>query len=273
MAGVMHLGIRVHHALERHYGHGEDPITVEQRLYEVGRSIVVDRGDVDELRNYDGDHDYAIKMLEGYLQWTAEEGIDAGYEVIGAEQEVKVPSGIEGVDLRGKLDVRMRRRTDGRRVFMDHKTAGSVELPTIEINEQFKMYGLLERLLPRQTGEAHALTDGGIINVLKRVKRTMNAKPPFYKRHEVRFNDHQLRSMWKRVHAVIIEIMRARHALDRGTDHHEVVYPTPTGDCSWSCPFLKVCPLFDDGSRVEAALQEHYVTIDPYARYDNKSAE
>lgn len=268
MAGVMHLGTRVHYALEAKYGHGKDPLKYEQEIYERDRLIVVDRGDERELKDFDGDHAYAQRMIEGYLQWIEEEGVDDGYEVIGAEQEVRVPSGIPGVDLRGKLDLRMRRRTDGRRVFVDHKTAGSVELPTLEINEQFRMYGLLERLLPRQPGESHAFCDGGIINVLKRVKRTFQAKPPFYKRHEIRFNNQQLRTMWTRVHAVILNILEIRTALDKGTDHHAVVYPTPSGDCSWDCPFLKVCPLFDDGSRVEAALEQHYVTIDPYARYD-----
>lgn len=273
MAGVMHLGIRVHNALERYYGHGEDPLKVEQELYEHGLPIITERNDEKEMKDYEGDHVYAQKMIEGYLQWITEEGMDADYEVIAAEQEVRVPSGIPGIDLRGKLDVRLRRRTDGRRVFMDHKTAGSVDIKTIEINEQFPMYALLERLLPRQQGEPTHHSDGGVINVLKRVKRTMQAKPPFYKRHEVRFNPSQLRSMWARVHAVIIEIMAARKALAAGGDHHAIVYPTPAGDCDWSCPFFKVCPMFDDGSRVEAALEEHYVTIDPYARYETRSAE
>lgn len=273
LAGVMHLGIRVHAALERYYGHGEDPLKVEQKLYEQGLPIIQARGFPQEMQDYEGDHEYAQLMLDGYLQWIREEGVDAGYEVIGAEQEVRVPSGIPGVDLRGKLDVRMRRRTDGRRVFMDHKTAGSVDIKTIELNEQFPTYALLERLLPKQPGEPTAYTDGGVINVLKRVKRTMKAKPPFYKRHEVRFNPHQLRSMWKRIHAVIIEIVAARLALTGGRDHQEVVYPTPAGDCDWSCPFFKICPMFDDGSRVEAAIEAHYDTVDPYARYETRSAE
>ncbi len=273
LAGAAHLGTRVHHALEAWYGRGENPLVVERQLWEQSRDLVIARGDEDALKNYDGDHEYAQIMLEGYLQWAEEEGIDADYEVIGAEQEVRVPSGISGVDLRGKLDVRMRRRTDGRRVFVDHKTAGTLQTPTLEINEQFPMYALLERLLPRQEGERHTYTDGGIVNIIKRVKRTFRAKPPFYRRVEVRFNDHQLRALWTRVHAVIRQILDTRAALDRGVSHQEVAYPTPAGDCSWSCPFLKVCPLFDDGSRVEAALAAHYVVIDPYERYAPRDTE
>lgn len=273
MAGVMHLGIRVHNALERYYGHGEDPLKVERALYEAGRPVIIERNLEKEIKDYEGDHVYAQRMIDGYLQWVTEEGIDAGYEVVAAEQEVRVPSGIPGVDLRGKLDVRLRRRTDGRRVFMDHKTAGSVDIKTIEINEQFPMYALLERLLPRQAGEPTHHSDGGVINVLKRVKRTMQAKPPFYKRHEVRFNPMQLRSMWARVHAVIIEILAIRKALAQGGDHHAIVYPTPASDCDWSCPFFKICPLFDDGSRYEAAIEAHYVVVDPYARYDQKQSD
>lgn len=271
MAGVQHLGTRVHNALERYYGYGEDPLKAEQKLYEEGLPVIMTRGIEKEIKDYKGDHAYAQRMIEGYLQWITEEGVDDGFEIVGAEEEIRVPSGIAGVDLRGKIDVRVRRRVDGRRVFVDHKTAGSLAIPTIEINEQFRTYGLLERLKKRMTGEKTANCDGGIINVLKRVKRTMTAKPPFYARHDVRFNDHQLRTMWTRIHAAIRDMMAVRMALETGTDHHEVAYPTPQGDCSWSCPFLKVCPLFDDGSRWQAALENHYVTVDPYARYDSKT--
>lgn len=273
LAGLAHLGTRVHFALEAKYGHGRDPLEVEKMLWEQGRPQVEARGDPELLATYDGDHEYAQLMLEGYLQWVEEEGVDEHYEVIGAEQEVRVPSGITGVDLRGKLDVRMRRRIDGRRLFVDHKTAGSLQTPTLEISEQFRMYALLERLLPRQEGEQHAHTDGGIVNILKRVKRTFRAKPPFYRRVEVRFNDHQLRSMWTRVHAVIRQILDARAALDAGADHQAVVYPTPAGDCNWSCPFFKVCPLMDDGSRWRDAIEANYVVIDPYARYAVRDTE
>lgn len=270
LADVMTLGQRVHDALEAYYGHGEDPLKVEQEIYEAGRLLVTERDSETLLRNYDGDHEYAKRMISGYLQWATDEGIDADYEVIGAEQEVRVPSGVDGVFLRGKLDVRLRRRTDGRRLFMDHKTAGSLDHPTLDINEQFPTYGLLERLAGLAQGRH---VEGGIVNVLKRVKRTFQAKPPFYRRIEIRFNDHQLRVQWTRMHAVIIEILRARVALDTGIDHQEVVYPTPTGDCHWSCPFFKICHLFDDGSRVEDAISSLYVTVDPYARYEVRSAE
>jgi hypothetical protein len=47
------------------------------------------------------------------------------------------------------------------------------------------------------------------------------------------------------------------------------VYPRPSRDCSWKCPFLAVCPIMDD-SKPEtwnALLEAHYVKTDPYERY------
>jgi hypothetical protein len=40
-----------------------------------------------------------------------------------------------------------------------------------------------------------------------------------------------------------------------------------------NCPFFQVCPLFDDGSDVNAMLNDLYTRGDPYAYYKDESAE
>jgi len=64
------------------------------------------------------------------------------------------------------------------------------------------------------------------------------------------------------------DIMRMERELDAGADHMSVAYPHPMEDCSWSCDFFPVCPMFDDGSHVEAAIAALYEEQDPMARYD-----
>jgi hypothetical protein len=46
-----------------------------------------------------------------------------------------------------------------------------------------------------------------------------------------------------------------------------VAYPHPTRDCSWKCQFQSICPMFDDGSAVERAIEDQFVVGSPYAYY------
>jgi hypothetical protein len=61
--------------------------------------------------------------------------------------------------------------------------------------------------------------------------------------------------------------MKVKTSLDEGTAHQAVAYPRPSADCTWKCPFFSVCPMFDDGSAVEQAIDELYEVSDPYAYY------
>lgn len=108
-----------------------------------------------------------------------------------------------------------------------------------------------------------------LYNMLRKVKRTPAAKPPFYGREEVRHNVEELRSHFKHVAQQAKEILRVRELLGAGADHHDVCYPNPTADCTWDCPFSDVClgGMMDDGSDFEAALAENFVVGDPLERY------
>jgi hypothetical protein len=132
------------------------------------------------------------------------------------------------------------------------------------ISEQFLHYHLLEALKPDEPERC----EGGVYNILRKVKRSASARPPFYERIEVRHSKEQLRSYWTRFHGIITDILRVREALDRGESHLVHAYPTPTKDCSWKCPFFSVCPLFDDGSAAEEMLTDFFIAGNAYARYD-----
>jgi hypothetical protein len=110
-------------------------------------------------------------------------------------------------------------------------------------------------------------SDGMVFNMLRKVKRSARANPPFFKRAEVRFNEHQLTSAWYRVMAIINDIEAVTARLDAGESHYTAAYPRPNGDCSWKCEFYPVCGLFDDGSRAEDMLISLYQVGDPLERY------
>jgi hypothetical protein len=133
------------------------------------------------------------------------------------------------------------------------------------MNEQVMTYMLLEATKADESNRS----EGGIFTMLKKVRRTASAKPPFYDQIEIRHNVFTLRSFWNRIHGAIGDLMRVRTALDAGEAHSFVAYPTASRDCKWKCQFFAICPMFDDGSAAEQALSEMYEESDPYAYYDS----
>jgi hypothetical protein len=87
-------------------------------------------------------------------------------------------------------------------------------------------------------------------------------------RLEVRHNRHEIESMWVRMNGMIKEILRAESLLDAGRSHLEIAYPTPSPTCTWDCDYFSICPLFDDGSRVEAMIETYFVAGNPLAYYE-----
>ena len=218
------------------------------------------------------DHDLARAMCEGYLQWVEEEGVDADFEVIAAEQEIEAPFATirdVPVTLIGKLDLVVRRKSDGARLFLDHKSVGNLtDLPKLaQISLQFQHYALLQRL----TQPKDEWCAGGVYNMIRKVKRTRAAKPPFFGRWEVRHSDEALRSYWQRTMGVVSDMIDVRTRVEAGESFLTACYPNPGKDCTWSCPFFQVCP-FGDAGDAEAIFAEQFTTHDPYERYITKEA-
>lgn len=281
--GARELGTNIHLALERLYRHGVSPLETINTIYLDQISVVSadDFAAVDKdtmLKELRDEHELAKLMVEGYLEWAEQEGIDAGMEFISAEEDIQVPSGIPGVLLRGKLDQRWRRKIDGAIVFRDWKTAQELTTPAryLPMDPQFLTYALLEHLkalIEETPDNPRPRTGGGLYTMLRKVKRTARAKPPFFGQIEVRFNKASLQSHWTHVHKVLEDIVRARQALDSGSDHHWVTPPRPSKDCTWKCDFFAICPMFDDGSNIDGLLREYYVHVDPYERYERDEAK
>lgn len=263
--GALALGTRIHYALEMYYTDDADPVQVfcdscdEDRIW-----ILAEERDTTD---FDKEAELGRVMLEGYLEWLEETGADSALEVVSAEQKLEIPIMEGRVNLIGKLDMRVKRKIDGVRLFMDHKTAvaASNVTKTAHMNWQPKMYLLLEQL----KADEDQRCDGMIYNILKKVKRAPSAKPPFYERVEVRHNRATMHAFWLQVHGVVQQIVATRAALDAGHDHQVVAYPTPTNDCTWKCPFYSACPMFDDGSAAERFIEDFFVQNDPYKRYED----
>lgn len=264
--GALALGTRLHKALELHYSIGTPLIVAHSSLVEVEKSLLVGEGR--DIYDLESEAQLGQIMLEGYLEWAEENGVDVDFEIVSTEETIIVPLFNGEVELQGKLDMRVRRISDGVRFFRDWKTVGTsiAEYASMaHLNEQILTYMLLEKM---KEGEENR-TDGGLITLLRKVKRTAKATPPFYDQIEVRHNIFTLRSFWNRLHGTITDLMRVRKALDVGESPSSFAYPHPTRDCKWKCPFFSICPMFDDGSAVEIAIEELYEIGDPYSYYDS----
>jgi RecB family exonuclease len=269
--GALALGSRIHEALDQHYSTGIDLLEAHKALVIKDMELLV--ADARDTHDLEAEAELGRIMLEGYLQWMEDEGIDADLEMISTEEIIQMPLFDGEVVLQGKLDMRVRRRSDGVRMFRDFKTVGGSFADfanQAQMNEQIMTYMLLESAQNKNPEER---SEGGIFTMLKKVKRTANAKPPFYEQIEVRHNQFTMRSFWQRIHGTISDLMSVKKGLDAGGDPNFLAYPTPGKDCKWKCQFYTICPLIDDGSAAEAAISEMYEVADPYGYYKSNTDE
>lgn len=265
--GALALGSRIHSALDEYYAQGVPLLDAYADLVVKDKALL--EADWRDTTSLDSEAELGRIMLEGYLQWVEENGIDSELEMISTEEKITASLFNGEVELTGKLDMRVRRKIDGVRMFRDFKTVGGSlgDFANLApMNEQILTYMLLESTKADESERS----EGGIFTMLKKVKRTANARPPFYEQIEVRHNIFTLRSFWNRIHGVIADLMRVRKALDDGENHAYVAYPSPTRDCKWKCQFFSICTMFDDGSSAEQALTEMFEKSDPYAYYESE---
>lgn len=287
--GPLAIGTRIHRALEAWYvpeGYVRtDPRDALERLIvEDWSDTVAAYGNVDDvpddlIKQSANDANLERIMLEGYMHWLEETGADSHLKVIAPEMYIEVSFTSMFLNARfddkklkliGRVDVQVERDTDGRQLFIDHKTVADLVGPTLTlpVDEQMLMYLFLQR---KDETEARKCA-GAIYNMLKKVRRSVKAKPPFFNRVEVFHNKLQLDAFEMHLISTVNDIHRAEKNLANGSGHHRVVPPRPTRDCFWKCEFQQVCSMFDDGSRAEDMITNLY-TVDNPIKYYNKEKQ
>jgi len=279
--GPLPLGTRVHNTLEIWYSSDdpkdEDIVDVYNRLQRKDAKLfqISDQfNDEKAVKKFNDESTLGRIMVEGYPEWLDESGLESKLRFVSAEE--KLEARIHGLhDDRvvgiGKVDQRVERAEDGTRAVRDFKTAKDFNM---YMNggpppEQLMLYCILEMLDPSHDNEV----DGAMYTLLRKVKRSGTARPPFYYNLDVRFNKKTLAAFWTRLWGTYNDMMNVRNALDAGTDHRLVAYPSPSRDCSWICPFYSVCPMMDDGSSADRYLEDHFKQVDPLERYKMEEEE
>lgn len=266
-------GTLYHAGLEAYYREQASPLDV----VEARAKALIEDGNMpdQQVENLLNAAELAAIMLTGYFEWLEETGADAALKIVDAERRAEVRLGNTDYLLRGKIDARVIDLRTEARVQLEHKTVGNLtDLPkTAQRNFQFLTYDLLAYLLAEAEGDPTIRTDGVLLNMARRVKRTSRAKPPFYGRHEVRHNTHELRSHYLHVVAIGDELAAARARLDAGESHHRVCPPRVSRDSTWGNPYYQVYGIMDDGGDWEGMLADLYEKHDPLEHYEEEGDE
>ncbi len=265
-SGALALGTNVHSALASYYSPGGSKQAASALLNDIYKESLENCTEW-ELAQVEKDAKLATIMVDGYFEWLEETGADSNLEIIEPEAEIHYDTEILGVPVRiqGKRDVIAVNTDTGINTLIDHKTCQSFNDPALDLNEQSRMYLLLQRL------NGSTVVQNCIWNLLRKVQRTARAEPPFYKREDIYVGEQELRYFYERIHGIIRDVISVREALDRGESHRSICYPRPSRDCSWKCSFRTVCPMIDADPHVEEFIRATYTETDPYERYeDNK---
>lgn len=242
-------GTLVHAALEHHYFTGGDPVEFLQAQEMPGGTYAADW-----IKTYT----LATRMVEGYVEWLAETGEDAGEHTVGCEIELEVDMGIingDPVSLVVHIDRLIYDATWNRWIIDDTKTVDSLKKGLeFDIDLQGLTYAWVVR-------EALGITVAEFRHtMLRRVLRTAKAVPPFYHREPMTINAHQFAAQERHLRGVLCDMISVYQQIDADPSRHQdVCYPNPTKDCVWDCDFLPICGMHDDGSDIQGVRQALYV--------------
>jgi RecB family exonuclease len=279
--GVRDTGTRIHAALASYYvPEGITPadpllsLRMKQqedlKLFKLQNFSEANELFAAQLSSLSSTFDLEEAMISGYMDWLRETGADSDLEVIAPETYIEADFvAVDGINTKliGKMDARVRTLSTGHLRFIDHKTGEFPNLRLLRMNEQALHYHILEWISSPHGSQP---CDGGIWNTLRRTKRTSKSRPPYYQRNIVDHNKYELEAYGQRLRIVIKQILRLRHQIENGSNPAVTAYPRPSRDCIWKCEFFKICNMFDDGSRVEDAIESLYQVKDPLAHYEEQ---
>lgn len=277
--GALGFGARFHKALEM-WGNGEvsAPVDAWETLMDHEYGLATDRGGL-ELDDLSKEDTLGRVMLDGFLDWRAEEGEDQEYETIAVEKklsnqlDITTPQGeIVTIWLYGKLDRLLRHREFGTYLIADWKTSKNMEQATKETLELSPQPRIYKALL------AHEMPDIPVVGirytVFRKVLRTGRAVPPFTFNYDLNLSDYNVEQHLTRVSAIAGEMMGAVHRLESGAPHALVAPFNPGWQCR-NCPFRGPCWLLQTASEqaAEDMLADQYHEVDPLERYHTETEE
>jgi hypothetical protein len=271
--GALILGTRVHNALERYYGYGEDLVEAYDKFARAELQALLDSGKIYYEQTWRAEAELGRIMVSGYEDYLAETGVDADLEVVSAEEKLSHVFDINGtqVELRGKIDLRVFNKFTEQYMVADFKTCKTFEsfTETAHLSEQLKTYMTLEMLTNLDNPDHHL--GGAMFIMFRKVKQSRASKPPYYARYEVHHSKARLRGYYQQLLGTLEDYLRVVQALDAGVDHRKVAYPNPHPFTRYS-EYKNAMDMMDDPG-IEDMLHTLYKQYDPHARYSEEPAD
>jgi len=199
----------------------------------------------------------ALRMVEGYIDWSEEEGIEAGRKsiVVEEQREQLLPFQVSEHDITitYKADHVYEDTMLGGYVLDDLKSVATLSQTPPTTDFQLLTYSYLEglRLGKFPVRAQHSMG--------RRVLRTAAAKPPFYGESGFGISERMMGKHADHLYAIIADMIRVIENVGNYGLDTPSLYPNPNKDCSWDCGMLDVCGMVDDGSDYETVLGLNYV--------------
>lgn len=183
-------------------------------------------------------------MLNGYVDWAEQTGADAALEVLAVE----MPWEVDGME--GRMDLVVHDHMLNGPVVLDHKCVQTLSQLPPQNDFQLLTYALGYW---RTTGERPVAVGH---NMLRKVKRTGAAKPPFYDRVYNHISEAHLLKHEAHLRGIASTLATVR-AVARD-EQDPLLYPNPNRDCTWRCDFVDICAMVDEGGDYEHILETAY---------------
>lgn len=221
------------------------------------------------------EHRMGHAMLGAYPTWLESTNHEATWEHMDAEHQygewidVKMPDGrMVGLLLRGKSDVRERRRSDGAVFIRDDKTAGDLSPNTVD-KQELSVQGPLYLWLERREAPKDQWSAGISYTMHRKVMHTARATPPFFIRLDVQISAERFKAAQRNIMAKIARVILMTEQLDAG-QHPDLIAPYTAGWWCNSCAYKAPCGLMQRGYKQGAQdmLDEKFEQGDPFERYE-----
>lgn len=284
LTGPLPFGQRMHSALEA-WGNNavEDPYDIWDALMSTAYVAAQNLGHNTE--KLEKEHELGAVMLKGFLPWIESSGFFSVFETLDVEAALKdhlmvqVPvlvgdaaNGYEvhqakvKVLIRGKADQIIRRTIDDSHWILDWKTTASFAdntLIALAKSPQMRIYARLAKM-----ANPDVKFYGGYLGLLRKVKQTPRAIPPFYALHEVPMNKTDMIAYQQRLYAVVTDMAQALVRLKSGQHPDSIAYFTPSRVTCTSCVFRHPCDLMADyPAGAVDMLANEFVKHNPFERY------
>lgn len=200
----------------------------------------------------------ARAMTTNYAEWSRLN--EGDIEFLATELQWEVPLTItlsdyaehqEEVMLFGQIDAALHDPLVGL-VIRDNKSVQSFGQTPQDVDFQLRTYAWAWWNL---TGD---VPDRAEHLMMKRVLG-LKTKGPLFERVAIPINKRILRAHEGHLRARVEGLTEVRDLKVT----NEALFPNPGMDCSWKCEFKDLCSMVDDGSDVQAVVEEHFVEKDP----------